>query len=290
MNTVLLDGRAAAGTGVVLTGSGEVLTNNHVIRGATSIKVTVPSSGKTYRATVLGYSFAKDVALLKLSGAGGLRTVTTGTSGGLSVGTRVVAVGNSGGAGLRTKSGKISRLSRTLTVADDGITLRLTSLIETDAPLEPGDSGGPLLEQGRVVGIDAAASRTFSFQSVQSEGFAIPIDTVLSIAHRVESGRASSTVHVGPTAFLGVSLGQSPGGGTPGAVVRGVATGSPAAKAGIGPNSLITSFAGTRVTSENQLRALVLHRSPGDAVKLVWINQFGARKSGTVRLATGPPQ
>jgi S1-C subfamily serine protease len=293
VNTTLAIGGAAAGTGVVLTSSGEVLTNNHVIRGAKTIRVTVPALGRTYRATVAGYSVSKDVALLRLSGAGGLQVVSTGSSSTVAVGDRVVAVGNSGGAGLlRTKNGKVARLNRTITVTDDGLVVRLTRLIQTNAPLEPGDSGGPLLRQGRVVGIDAAASHDFSFENVGSEGYAIPIDSALAIARRIESGKPSSTVHIGPTAFLGVSLADPRGSApeVPGALVQPAAAGSPAAKAGVGPRSVITAFAGRRVTSGNQLRTLVLRRDPGDTVKLVWVDELGARKSAIVRLASGPPQ
>lgn len=291
VNTTLADGAAAAGTGVVLTSSGEVLTNNHVIRGAKTIRVTVPALGKTYRATVTGYSVSRDIALLELRGARGLQTVSTGRSSTVAVGDPVVAVGNSGGAGLRTKSGRVARLRRTITVTDNGLAVRLTGLIQTNAPLEPGDSGGPLLRQGRVVGIDAAASHNFSFENVGSEGYAIPIDSALVIATQIEAGKSSSTVHVGPTAFLGVSLG--PPGFAPnvsGAVVQAVAAGSPAARAGVGANSVITAFAGHRVTSENQLRTLVLRRFPGDTVKLVWVDGLGSRTSASVRLASGPPQ
>src|SRR6266540_5154352 len=103
-------GGAAAGTGIVLTSSGKVLTNNHVIRGARSIRVTVPSTRRTYTATVAGYSVSKDVALLELRNASGLQTVQTGNASAVRVGERVTAVGNAGGSGLGTKSGKVTGL------------------------------------------------------------------------------------------------------------------------------------------------------------------------------------
>lgn len=291
VRTVLYDGEAAAGTGVVLAASGEVLTNNHVIRGATAIRVTDPASDHTYRATAVGYSVSKDIAVLKLRGADGLRPAQPGSSRGVAVGDRVVAVGNSGGAGLRTKTGRVTRLGRTITVADDGTVTRLTGLIQTNAPLEPGDSGGPLLRNGRVIGIDAAASRGFSFGEAGNVGFAIPIETALDVAGRIEAGHTSATVHVGPTAFLGVSLDSSPADGrASGALVRAVAPGSPAARAGVGPGSLITAFAGRRVTSSARLRALVLRQAPGRTVTLAWLDELGAGRRAGVRLAAGPPQ
>ena len=200
-------GGGGAGTGIVLTSSGTVLTNNHVIRGADSIRVTVPSTGRTYTATVAGYSVSKDIALLKLRDAQGLATVRTGNSNTVDVGDSVTAVGNGGGTGkLTTKSGKVTGLGQSITIRNvDGEPFTLPGLIETTTPLRSGDSGGPLLSGGRVIGIDAAASGGFYFRG-SAQGYAIPINRALKIAGQIEAGRRSSTVHVGPTAFLGVGL------------------------------------------------------------------------------------
>ena len=289
VNTRFAYGGAGAGTGIVLTSSGEILTNNHVIRGARMVRVTVPSTGRTYTATVAGYSVARDVALLRLQGAQGLQTATFG--GTAATGDRVVAVGNAGGTGvLRLKSGRVVQVGRTITVSDqDGTSARLAGLIKTSAPLEPGDSGGPLLEDGRVVGMDAAASRTYAFDSATGEGYAIPADTVLRIARQIQAGRRTSNVHVGPTAFLGVSLGDD-GPYASGALVHGTASGSPAARAGLGQGDVITSFAGRRVTSSAQLRNLVLRTSPGQVVEVRWSNDYTSSETARVRLASGPPQ
>jgi S1-C subfamily serine protease len=286
-------GGAGAGTGIVLTSSGEVLTNNHVIRGARSIRVTVPSTGRTYSATVEGYSIARDVALLDLQGAQGLSTATLGDSSDVRVGDSVVTVGNAGGTGLTVKSGRVVRLNRSITVSDDdGTEARLSGLIETTAPLRPGDSGGPMLLDGEVVGMDAAASSTVAFRTTGGEGYAIPIDTVLRIAQQIQVGRRTSNVHIGPTAFLGVSLGDGGGLGssTTGAVVQGVSDGSPAAKAGLGSGDVITSVAGRRVRSAAALRAIIVRLSPGQLVRVVWVDPFEGATSARVRLASGPPQ
>ncbi len=152
---------AGAGTGVVLTANGEVLTNNHVIRGATRIRVIDPRTRRRYTARVLGYSVSADIAVLQLQQASGLRTVLLGTSTGLHRGQPVTAVGNAGGTStLVTTHGTITALGRGITAHDEqGNAQRLTGLIETDAELRPGDSGGPLLDRaGRVIGIDSAAS------------------------------------------------------------------------------------------------------------------------------------
>jgi S1-C subfamily serine protease len=286
-------GGGGAGTGVVLTSSGTVLTNNHVIRGAGAVRVTVPSSGRTYAATVVGYSVSKDIALLKLRDAQGLATVRTGNSSTVDVGDSVTAVGNGGGTGkLTTKSGRVTGLGQSITVRNvDGEPLTVPGLIETTTPLRSGDSGGPLLSGGRVIGIDAAASGGFYFRG-SAQGYAIPINRALKIAGQIEAGRRSSTVHVGPTAFLGVLLRpvSEVGEDVSGAIVERVASGTPAARAGIGANDLITSFAGKRVTSPASLRKLVLQASPGTTVRITWIDPSAGKTSATVRLVAGPPQ
>ena len=291
VNTRLLRGGVAAGTGMVLTSSGEVLTNNHVIRGATAIRVTVPSTHRTYAATVAGYSVSKDVALLMLKNAHGLSTVSIGRSGSVSVGDHVTAVGNAGGTGvLTTKTGKVLALRRAITVSDDlGDTNRLTGLIESSAPLRPGDSGGPLLSGTKVIGLDAAASRTFVFHGGGvGDAFTIPIETAIGVSNNVSAGEASATVHVGPTAFLGVSIEDA--GQAAGALVRSVSAGSPAERARLGMGDVIVTFAGHRVTSANRLRSLVLAQTPGKVVKVTWIDQYTGSNSASVKLAAGPPQ
>lgn len=293
VNTRLAFG-GAAGTGIVLTPSGEVLTNNHVIRGATSIRVTDVSAGRTYTAAVAGYSISKDIALLRLRNASGLQTAVMGNSAGLEVGDRVTAVGNAGGTGrLTVKAGRLTGLGRSITIdGEDESSTRLSGLIETSAPLRPGDSGGPLLSKGRVIGIDAAASTSLRYPEGGGEGFAIPIGSALRIASQVETGHRSATVHVGPTAFLGVSLGRSGvrGETVRGALVGGVAAASPADKAGIGAHDVITSFAGRRVTSSTNLRNLVARVSPGRTVRLTWVDPYTGTNTASVRLVSGPPQ
>jgi S1-C subfamily serine protease len=287
---------AAAGTGMVLTASGEVLTNNHVIRGATKIRVTVPRSGQTYRAQVLGYDIAADVALLELPGASGLQTVSAGDSAKLRRGEAVTAVGNVGGTGrLTTTSGTITGLRRSITVGDEqGGSSRLTSLVETNAALRPGNSGGPLLDgAGRVVGMNTAASARLVVQPSENDGYAIPINRALRIVRQIENGRASATVHVGATVFLGVQLASSEFGGgasVDGAVVTGVVPDSPAGGAGLVPGDVITSVDGRAVDTPRGLTTLLLPKHPGDTVRVAWADRYGERQVASVTLATGPPQ
>ena len=293
VNVRFATGAAGAGTGIVLTPSGEVLTNNHVIRGASSIRVTVPSTGRTYSATVEGYSVARDVALLDLQSQG-LSTAAVGDSSDLRLGDNIVTVGNAGGTGaLTAKSGRVVRLNRSITVRDeDGTAARLSGLIETTAPLRPGDSGGPLLLHGEVVGMDAAATSTLSYGSTGGEGYAIPIDTVLRIARQISAGHRTSNVHIGPTAFLGVLLADSDGFGSnaTGATVQRTAHASPAAKAGLGSGDVITSVAGHRVRTAAALRALIVRLTPGQLVRVIWVDPLSGQTSARVRLASGPPQ
>ncbi len=181
----------AAGTGIVLTSNGEVLTNNHVIRGATTIHVVLPQTKRSYTARVLGYDVTADVALLQLQHASGLATASIGNSSTLRRGQSVTAVGNAGGTGsLTVTTGRITGLGRTITVNDDqGGAVQLVDLLETDASLQPGDSGGPLLDSARrVVGMDSAASASFSFRG-SNDAYAIPINRAVSLARQIVAGQ-----------------------------------------------------------------------------------------------------
>ena len=231
---------SAAGTGVVLTSDGEVLTNNHVVDGATSIRVTDVGNGRTYRAAVVGYDRTDDIAVLQLRGASGLSTATIGDSAAVRAGDKVVGIGNAGGRGGRPSAaaGTVTGLGRTITASDQaaGTSEQLTGVIRTSAGIQPGDSGGPLVNRyGQVVGIDTAASSSFHAQSGtdRTQSFAIPVSKALSIAGQIEAAASSATVHVGATAFLGVELspaGALPGGSaSSGATLAGVLPGSPAA-------------------------------------------------------------
>ncbi len=283
---------AAAGTGMVLTPSGQVLTNNHVIRGATAIKVVVPQAHRTYAARVLGYSVGADVALLQLKNASGLATIALGRSASLVRGQSVTAVGNAGGKGsLAVTTGTITGLRRSISVSDEqGGAVRLTGLVETNAALQPGDSGGPLLDAStHVIGIDTAASTGFSFQQSGSDGYAIPIDRAMSIVKTIRAGRSSAQVHVGATAFLGVQV-QAPNGYPTGELVNNVVPGSAAAKAGIVAGDVITTVNGRSVTSRAVVVTQLLARHPGDSITIAWVDTSTGTHTAAVTLDSGPPQ
>jgi len=287
-------GGRAAGTGMVITPSGEVLTNNHVIAGATSVRVSVPGTARSYAAIVVGYDVRDDVALLRLLRASNLRTVST-TSANLSLGQRVTAVGNAGGSGaLSSASGRITGLGRTITARDDqGGSETLRGLIETNAGVVAGDSGGPLLDaNGKVVGMVTAASTTGTFGFPQntpaSDAYAVPVARALRIADAIAAGRSSTAVHVGPTAFLGVQLGSLDNGAAGALIVR-VVPGGAADAAGLVAGDVITRVAGRAVTSPGQVAALVRAKKPGARIAIRYLGQAGAH-TATVRLGTGPPQ
>jgi S1-C subfamily serine protease len=285
------DGGSAAGTGIVLTSSGEVLTNNHVIRGATAIHVTVPSTHRSYTATVVGYSVANDVAVLKLK-ARGLEAVTIGNSAAVRVGQQVTAVGNAGGVGGTPSSarGRVTATGRTITASDGGISEQLTGLIRTSAALQPGDSGGPLLDAaGKVIGIDTAASVSFAFRGSGGDGYAIPINKALKLARQISAGRSSATVHVGSTPFLGLSV-PSKSDVSGGVVVADVVTGGPADAAGIAPGDTITSLNGRAVRSYTSLTNALLPYNAGVTVSLGIVDAAGNETTVAVHTTAGPPQ
>lgn len=294
-----------AGTGIVLTPNGEVLTNNHVVDGATKISVTDIGNGRTYSANVVGYDIGHDIAVLQLQDASGLTAVQLATSA-PSVGEAVVAIGNAGGTGgtPTDAGGSITALGQSITASDQltGSSEQLSGLIEVNSNVEAGDSGGPLVNSaGQVIGMDTAASSGFAFSSQGNEGFAIPITTADGVAKDIEAGKSTATVHIGSTAFLGVLIdsadsspfsGQYTGGGsaaTSGVEIGNVVSGGPAQVAGLGTGDTILSFDGQTVTSASQLTKLLVPYHPGQKVQLGWEDQTGQSHTTTVTLASGPP-
>lgn len=291
---------AAAGTGIVVSRSGEVLTNNHVIEGSTTVSVTDLDNNHTYAATVVGYDISADVAVLQLKNVSGLKTAPLGNSARAKVGQTITALGNAGGVGGAPSqaTGKITGLDQSLTALDDmnGGAEQLTGMIETNAALEPGDSGGPLVNSShRVIGIDTAGGANgFSFAQQTTRGFAIPINRAAALAQAIEAGHASKDVHIGPTPFLGIGVEEvdisQEFQTVPGLLVTGVISGLPAAKAGLAVYDIITGLDGHATTTPTTLTDLLLAKKPGDTVTIGWVDEQGTAHSSTVRLASGPPQ
>jgi S1-C subfamily serine protease len=355
-STLGLQGATAMGTGMVLTSNGEILTNNHVVNGATSVSVTDIGNGKTYKATVVGYDESHDVAVLQLSGASGLTTATTGNSSTVKVGDSVVGLGNAGGAGgtPSVAPGTVTALNQSITASDEGSgsSEQLSGLIESNANIQPGDSGGPLVNSyGQIIGMDTAASSSGSQvgggsgsgsggsgngfggfggsgsgfggfggsgsgsgsgfggssngsgsgssngsdngssnsgQGSGTQGFSIPIDTALSVASQIEAGQASSTVHIGATAFLGLEIASSDQQGSSGVALAGTASGTPAAAAGLGQGDVITSLGGQSVSTGTDIQNILVGHHPGDTISIGWTDASGQSHTATVTLASGP--
>jgi S1-C subfamily serine protease len=284
-----------AGTGMVLSSNGEILTNNHVIEDATNIKVVDIGDGKTYSAKVVGYDRTQDVAVLKLSGASNLATVKIGDSSNVKVGTAVVAVGNAGGAGGTPSyaGGEVSGLNQSVAATDEanGSSEQLSGLLETNAEVVSGDSGGPMVNgQGEVIGMDTAgnASGGFQFQSPSNAGYAIPINEAVNVANQIESGTSSAEVHVGPTAFLGVNVSLATG--SSGAEIVGLVAGGPAENVGLGEGDVITSIGGVKVSSPMTLSTEILSETPGESVELGYLDTSAKAHSVSITLGTGPAQ
>lgn len=278
----------SAGTGMIIAGDGEVLTNNHVIRGATSIVVTVESTGRSYRADVVGTAPASDVAVIQMRGVSGLQTATLAdNAAAVRLGDEVIGVGNAGGTGrLTAAAGQVTGLNRSITASDElGQDYeKLSDLIQIDAKIVSGDSGGPLYDAaGQIVGINTAASTA---RSTTSSAYAIRIDKALEIADKIEQGVETTSIHLGLPGFLGVSSQNSPGG--IGASVAGLLEGGPAASAGITKGSTITEVDGRPVKSADDLRAILALRDPGKRITVKWTAPTGESRSATVTLGTGP--
>jgi S1-C subfamily serine protease len=277
-----------AGTGIVIDPNGVVLTNNHVISGATDISAFDVGNGQTYDVDVVGYDRTQDIAVLQLRGGAGLPTAAIG--GGVSVGEPVVAMGNAGGQGGTPSavSGKVIALNQSVSATDTltGANESLGGLIQADTPIRPGDSGGPLVNSGgQVVGVNAAATDNYKM-SGGGQGFAIPIGRAMGVAGQIRSGAGSNTVHIGPTAFLGLGVTDNNGNG---ARVERVVTSGPAAAAGISPGDVITGVDNVAITGATSMTEVLVPHHPGDNITVRYRSAGGGDRTTNVTLADGPP-
>jgi S1-C subfamily serine protease len=295
INTVVGSSQAA-GTGMILTSDGQVLTNNHVVDQSTSIKVSIAGRSGTYTAHVVGVDPSADVALIQIEGVSGLPTVTLASSSSLKVGDSVVALGNALGLGgaPAVSSGTVTALNQSITASEGGgKSEQLTGMIQSDAPISPGDSGGALVNSaGQVVGM-VTAGDVQGFQSQTSTvNYAVPADTALTIVNTIRSGETSSDIIYGQVGYMGVSvrdltpslatrLGLSV---SSGALVVSVVPGTPAESAGIGPDSVITKLGGDSVTSSASLGTVIRTHRPGEKVSVTWVDQRGTH-TGSITLA-----
>ena len=296
INTVLGNG-AAAGTGMLISSTGEILTNNHVVNGSTSITVTVQGRSQKYSAHVVGVDISQDIAVIQIDGSvSGLPTVKFADSSSLEVGQTVVALGNALGRGgaPNVTSGQITALDQTITASSGGSSSEtLNGMIQSDAVIYEGDSGGALVNtSGQVVGMITAGQAQGFRSSASDVGFAIAANTAVGVVNRIRAHEQAADLTYGQVGFLGVSvqtldafsaqqLGLSV---SSGALVTSVQPGSGAEAAGIARNSVITKVGGASVTSSDTLGTAIRSHRPGDGVSVTWVNQGGSH-TATVTLA-----
>lgn len=284
----VLNGGEGAGTGMILSEDGYVLTNYHVVEGSTEVKVTDTTSGKQYTGEVVGHDQTQDVALVKLKDASGLKPVQT-SSDAVSTGDQVSAIGNASGEGyLRQLTGKVTATDQSITTQAEATSAgeKLNNLIQTDADVVPGYSGGALVnESGQVVGMTTAASAGKTSENV--DGYAIPITEALKIAEQIKSGQSSESVQIGKGAALGISVlsadtGQV--GGGYGVSVQEVIQGGAVAGTGIKTGDTIVGLDGKSVKSYAALKEILSGHKAGDKVELVWLDSNGKQSTKTVTL------
>jgi S1-C subfamily serine protease len=297
----------AEGTGMILTSNGLILTNNHVVEDAQTLSVRDVATNTTYSGTVIGYDLAEDVALIQLKGANNLTTIKTANSDKVSSGEKIVGIGNAEGLGGTPSfvAGSVVALDQAITAGDEtnpAGSEHLSGLLEVNAAIVPGDSGGPLVNaKGEVVGMDTAGSDLnggFGFNpgSTSSDrGYAIPINTALSIVTSIRDDSAVSGVHIGATAFLGVEFDSATAAGgsanaSSGVTIAGTVAGTPANQAGLVAGDVITSIDGQSATTGSELQTILLTKKPGDTIHVDYLNLSGVAQTMSVVLGSGPAQ
>jgi S1-C subfamily serine protease len=295
INTVVGTGQAA-GTGMIISSNGEILTNNHVVDGSTNIQVTIAGHSQTYTAHLIAADPSADIAVIKVDGLSGLPTVGFASSSSINVGDAVVAIGNALGQGgaPSVSQGSITALDQTITASSGGSrSEQLTGMIQSDATIYPGDSGGPLVNSaGQVIGMITAGNVSGFRSSASNVNYAIAADNLLSVVNQIRSGQTSAQIIYGQVGFIGVSV-QTLDAATAsqlglnvssGALVASVQSGSPAAGAGIARYSVITAVGSSPVTSSDTLGTAIRSHKPGERVSVTWVNTSGTH-TATLTLA-----
>ncbi|MGA1138850.1 MAG: S1C family serine protease [Ilumatobacteraceae bacterium] len=271
----------ATGTGVVVTSNGEILTNAHVVDGASEVRVRFAGETEPVVADVVAADSGNDLALLRVN-ASGLTAATFAKPGSVRVGDQVVAIGYAlaldGGPSITT--GIVSALKRTI-FTESGA---LNSLIQTDAAISSGNSGGPLANmRGEVVGINTAVARGDTNSSANNIGFAISVDEVLAVLQQLRDQASGDAREEG---FLGVSLEPRSDGGV-GSIISTVQPGSPAQEAGIVVGDIVLAVDGEPVNGQAGLVAAIRDRSPGDSISIELVRD-GERLTVTATLVARP--
>ena len=268
-----------AGTGMVISDTGEVLTNYHVVRSTQELTVTVSGSGKKYEATLVGRDATRDVALLQLKGARGLDVIRR-DSDPVSTGDVVIAAGNANGQGfVSANRGNVLSMDQVIMVkgpTDNDPDERLSGLIESDAPGWPGDSGGPMFDaETEVLGMTTAGSTA---KTEDRRVYAIPIRSAFEVVEQIRNGDESGTVVIGPKAYLGVTVEDS----AEGLAIRTVESGSPASKAGLRKGDTLLTLGGRPVANRSELSSALDGYEPKDQAPLTWRTAAGANREGSI--------
>jgi putative serine protease PepD len=268
----------SSGSGFVVDAQGHIVTAEHVVQGASSITVKF-QDGTTRKATVLGTDDATDVAILKVDPAGlTLHPLTLGSSSHLQIGDSVAAIGDPFGYDRSFSTGIISGLDRTIG-APNGFTV--AHAVQTDTALNPGNSGGPMLDaSGRVIGIVDQIATDGSAQQNSGVGFAVPIDLVKSELQTLEAGRTIKH------AYIGLATSDTTSGAS-GALVGQLTPNGPAGKAGVRPGDAITAIDSQKVNGTSDLVATIAAHKPGDKLVLT-VSRGGKTLHLTVTLGTQP--
>ncbi|MGL5809816.1 MAG: S1C family serine protease [Nocardioides sp.] len=279
-------GGAGSGSGVILTGDGRILTNNHVVEAAAdggTISVSF-NDGSTAAAEIVGTDPLTDSAVIQADDVSGLTAVKIGRSDEVRVGQDVVAIGSPYGLDATVTSGIVSALNRPTTVGQDSEGQRITyPAIQTDAAINPGNSGGPLVDMsGRVVGINSSirgvASATGQAGSI-GLGFAIPIDELMPIVDQIVAGET-------PThARLGITLTEAVGTDATGAQIADITKGSAAESAGLEPGDVITKVDDRLIVDAESLVATTRSYRPGDTVQVTYVRS-GDTTTTTLKLGS----
>ena len=295
INTLAGGSGLAEGTGIIISSSGLILTNNHVIDGAQSVTVQIDGQGSQLAATVVGYDPVDDVALIKINDTSGLslKVAPLGNSDDVTVGETVVAIGNAYGRGgtPAVVTGTVTGLDQSITASDGDTSENLTGMIQMDANIVEGDSGGPLIDSaGKVIGMDTAGSQSSASFGGQTstQGFAVPINTAEQVAAQIETGHSSGSINVGGGPYLGILVAESST--VQGAAVEQVEPNTPAATAGLQAGDVITSVNGNPITDSGDLSSALEGLHPGDTIQLGWVDASGQQHSSSVTLTSGPPR
>jgi S1-C subfamily serine protease len=270
-------GRAASGSGFVVDDQGHIVTNDHVVQGATQYRVRFGANGKPLVAKLLGTDPSADLAVLKVDPkAADLRPLQLGASAKLRPGDLAIAIGSPFGLQGTVTSGIVSALGRTIT-APNGFSI--SGAVQTDAAINPGNSGGPLLDaQGRVIGVNSQIQTNGGSDQNSGVGFAVPVDAIRRALPSLESGK--DVQH----AYLGVSTQAAAAGG---ATINEVVADGPSAKAGLKRGDRIVTIAGSDVREPDDVAAAVNARKPGDKVVVV-VERGGERRTLNVTLGAQP--